>query len=106
MIRKLIVAINFHPAVIAITQDPLSRWVCRVIGHRWDWPDIVITETPEGFRFLPSWRGCERCGHREQDEREIATVHVVPQFQGPVEGLNPKPKDELGERVKREMGWI
>ncbi len=83
----------------------MKRLLCRLIGHRWAWPDIVVTIQPEGLRFLPQWRGCERCGIREQDVGHEAQICIVPSFQGPVTGFGNPRLQQLGESVKRQMGW-
>lgn len=103
--RSLVCWLVLHPVYQAVTQDSLSRWVCRVIGHRWDWPDIVVAIMPDGLRFLPQWRGCGRCGHREQDEARQGGIVVIPAFQGPVVGFGGDGEDRLGEQVNRAMGW-
>lgn len=82
-----------------------NRVTCRVVGHKWGWPDIPITVQPEGLRFLPQWRGCERCGHRERDDKIEAQIVIVPAFEGDIKGFNNKPYEAIGEQVKREMGW-
>lgn len=89
----------------------MKRWICRLIGHRWGWPDIPVVPMRGGVQILPPWRECQRCGHREQDEGLESEIIVLPAFQGPVEGfgrLQPQTNRQLnalGRQVKREMGW-
>lgn len=83
---------------------------CYLVGHRWDWPDIVTTIRPEGLRFLPQWRQCGRCGHREQDENHEARILILPEFQGNPDACSfSKPPDmglqRLGNQVNQIMGW-
>lgn len=80
----------------------ISTTVCRLIGHQWGWPDILTCIQPEGLRFLPQWRECQRCGLREQDEKHEARILILPSFQG-----DPRDCafDNFGHKVKRAMGW-
>lgn len=83
----------------------MKHLLCRLMGHAWLWPDIVVTIQPEGLRFLPQWRECSRCGLREQDEDHKAKICIVPTFQGPVTGFRNQKLQRIGESVKRQMGW-
>lgn len=93
-----------------------KAFLCRLFGHQWNWPDIVVTPMPGGIQIQPCWRECARCHHRERDEQMQARLVILPRFQGPVQGFATPPRhpncrsgspkmDALGEKVKRAMGW-
>lgn len=88
----------------------LNRTICRLFGHRWGWPDIPLIIGPAGIGILCLWRTCERCGARQSDDKSEATVIFTTSYQGDPRdcAFHRDPEgtyDNLGKRVKREMGW-
>lgn len=88
----------------------LNRTICRLIGHRWGWPDIPIVAGPNGIGIFCLWRTCERCGARQSDDKSEATVIFGASYQGDPRDCAFRQQsasgfDELGKRVKRAMGW-
>jgi hypothetical protein len=80
----------------------MRRLICRVLGHRWAWPEILVFVARDGrvVRFA-AHTSCLRCGCMDQSLSPDTHVHVRAAFEVPVVGLSPG----FVESLKRQMGW-
>jgi hypothetical protein len=85
-----------HPWVVAVCQDSLSDWVCRLWGHRWAWPEIMVAMDFDRRTVEVSQDTyCVRCGYDEKEGYPETVLHLK----------NLSDSDVVGTLVKRAMGW-
>lgn len=81
----------------------MGKLICRVFGHRWAWPEIMVFVARDGrvVRFA-AHTSCLRCGCTDQSLSPDTHVHVRAAFEGRPRGFGDS---GFGERVNRMMGW-